>query len=284
VERSAFAAAVPGGSLHGWLSGGDGPRGLRLHGGPGVSFEYMDGLAGDLGPGLRIAAYQQRGIAPSTTEGPFSVEREVADAVAVLDALGWERTWVVGHSWGGHLLLHLAVAAPERLEGGLAIEPLGAVGDGGYAAFETELLRRVPEADRERAEELDQQAMRGEGTAEAALESMRLVWPAYFAAPDRVMAFDATATSVPAYAGVLASLDAARRRLEPALPSVRVPFGFLAGSRSPMPHDEAAGRTAAAIPGAWLELAEGAGHFPWFERPGCARAALHRLIAGRRPG
>ena len=80
---------------------------------------------------------------------------------------------MVGHSWGGHLLLHLAVAAPERLRGGLAIDPLGAVGDGGYQAFEAEMLRRTPEADRERAEQLDERAMRGEGGADDAVESMR---------------------------------------------------------------------------------------------------------------
>ena len=47
-----------------------------------------------------------------------------------------------------------------------------------------------------------------------------------------------------------------------------------------MPADEAAGATARAIPGARLDIVEGAGHFPWFEHPGCVRAALDRLTAG----
>ena len=110
------------------------------------------------------------------------------------------------------------------------------------------------------------------------MASMRLAWPAYFASPDRVMPFDpATRVSVPAYSGLFESLTAMRPRLESALGDLKVPLGFLAGARSPMPHDEAAGATSGAIPGAWLEVAEGAGHFPWFERPGCARAALERL-------
>ena len=250
---------------------------LLLHGGPGVSFGYLDGLADEIGAGFRIAAYQQRGIEPSTLQGPFAVEREVADALAVLDALGWERAWVVGHSWGGHLLLHIAVTAPERLEGGLAIDPLGGVADGGDEAFEAEILRRIPERDRQRAQQLDEQAMRGEGGPEAALESMRLAWPAYFASPDHVMAFDDPRVSVPAYAGLFESLTTALPQLESALASVNVPLGFLAGARSPMPHDQAAGATARAIPTAWLEIIEGAGHFPWFERPGCVRTALERL-------
>ena len=88
MERRWFAAEVPGGSLQGWLSGDEGPCVLLLHGGPGVSFGYLDGLADEIGAGFRIAAYQQRGIEPSTLQGPFAVEREVADALAVLDALG----------------------------------------------------------------------------------------------------------------------------------------------------------------------------------------------------
>ena len=85
--------------------------------------------------GYEVATYQQRGLAPSTTQGPFSVTQEQADVSAVLD-LGWDRAWVVGHSWGGHLLLHLAAAHPEQLKGGLAVDTLGGVGDGGAGAME----------------------------------------------------------------------------------------------------------------------------------------------------
>ena len=53
---------------------------------------------------------------------------------------------MVGHSWGGHLLLHVAVAHPERLHGGLAVDPLGGVGDGAGEAFEAEMYARTPEA------------------------------------------------------------------------------------------------------------------------------------------
>ena len=278
MERVSFAAEVPGGSLHGWVRVDEGPRVLLLHGGPGLSFNYLDGLADEVGAGFEVAAYQQRGVNPSTLDGPFTVEREVADAVAVLDALAWDRAWVVGHSWGGHLLLHLAVSAAKRLQGGLAIDPLGGVGDGGGEAFEAEILRRTPERDRHLAEALDQQALRGEGSPEASLESVRLVWPAYFASPDNVLPFQPDPVSVPAYAGVFESLTAALPRLASALPSVSVPLGFLAGARSPMPHDQAAGATARVIPAAWLAVVEGAGHFPWFERPGCVRSALHRLV------
>jgi hypothetical protein len=40
-----------------------------------------------LADAFRVIRYQQRGLAPSLTSGPFEVGRHVADAVTVLDAL-----------------------------------------------------------------------------------------------------------------------------------------------------------------------------------------------------
>jgi pimeloyl-ACP methyl ester carboxylesterase len=34
------------------------------------------------------------------------------------------------------------------------------------------------------------------------------------------------------------------------------------------------------IPGAWVDIVEGAGHFVWVERPGAVRASLRRLTRG----
>jgi pimeloyl-ACP methyl ester carboxylesterase len=279
TTRADLRAEVPGGELRGWIQG-EGEPVLILHGGPGLSYDYLDPLAADMGEGYRVATFQQRGLAPSLTDGPFDVARAVDDVLAVLDALGWERAWVLGHSWGGHLLWHVAVATPERLLGGLAVDPLGGVGDGGEAAFEAELARRTPPEAAARAIELDERAMRGEGTPEDMDESLRLLWPSYFASPDDTLPYVPLASSLEAYAGLWDSLKAELPRLEAALPSIRVPFGVVAGGASPMPVESAAAATARAIPGAWLDVVEGAGHFPYYERPGCVRAALDRLRMG----
>ena len=73
-------------------------------------------------------------------------------------------------------------------------------------------------------------------------------------------------------ASILAELPA----LEAGLPGIRVPVGFVHGSRSPMPI-AASTDAAERIPGAWVEVVEGAGHFVWVEAPGAVRAALRRL-------
>jgi pimeloyl-ACP methyl ester carboxylesterase len=123
-----FAIPVAGGSLVGWESGQGVPL-LVLHGGP--LSDYTEPLVGVLPAGLRTLRYQQRGLPPSTEAGPFDVQTHVADAIAVLDGSGCEQVRLLGHSWGGHLAFHIAVARPDRVLGVLGVDALGAVPDGG---------------------------------------------------------------------------------------------------------------------------------------------------------
>ena len=275
-DREPFTASVAGGELGGWVSGKGTPV-LLLHGGPGLSFEYLDELAAELGEVYKIAAYQQRGLEPSTLNGPFTVDQALTDALAVVDALEWSRPLVVGHSWGGQLALRLAAAHPERWSGALAIDPLGIVGDGAQAAFEAEMIARTPQEDRQRAQELDERAMAGEGTPEESLESLRLVWPAYFADPENVPPMPPVRMSVEAYSGIIAEVTAGTDVVAAALARGEVPYGVIAGAGSPMPWGQAARASAELSPDAFLVVVPGAGHFPWLEVPGSVRSALRRL-------
>jgi pimeloyl-ACP methyl ester carboxylesterase len=276
VTRTTFETDDGGPLLAGWRSGSGAPV-LLLHGGPGLSYEYLDELAADLGDGFEVAAFQQRGLAPSTLDGPFTVAQHVADVSRVIEALGWDRAYVIGHSWGGHLVLHVAAALPDQLLGVLIVDPLGGVGDGGMQAFDDEMFARTPEDVRERARELDAIMMRGEGTAEMATESMRLVWPAYFADRSNVTPMPEIRVSLDCLGGTFESLREELPRLEESLPEIRVPVGFLHGERSPMPRT-ASTDAAERIPGAWVEIAPGAGHFVWYEAPGSVRSAALRLL------
>lgn len=275
--RETFTATATAGPLSGWVVG-SGPRVLLLHGGPGLSFEYLDELAAEIGAGFRVAAYQQRGLEPSTLEGPFTIAQAVDDAIAVLDGLEWDRALVVGHSWGGQLALRLAAGHPDRLLGALAVDPVGVVGDGGIRGFEAEIVARTPQAERRRARDLDELAMSGRGTPEQALESLRIVWPSYFANPENVPPMPPLRMSVEAYAGLIGEMTADSEQLSAALAATPVTYGVLAGAGSPMPWGQAARATVELSSRAFLTVVAGAGHFPWFEQPGCVRAALARLI------
>jgi proline iminopeptidase len=268
-----FRAVVAGGSITGWVAG-DGPPVLVLHGGPGLS-DYTASLGRELGDGFRVIRYQQRGLAPSVISGPFDIGRHVADAIAVLDAAGADRAYVVGHSWGGHLAMHLAVSHPGRVLGLVIVDPLGAVPDGGEGDLGRNLAERIPPELAARAAELDERAMAGEGTAVEAMESLAILWPGYFSAPDEALPMPPLRLSVQCYAETFASVQAhfAEHALELSLPWLRVPTVFVLGADSPIPPEHGIA-SAALIPGARYQIEEKCGHFPWLERRGSVRRAL----------
>lgn len=251
---------------------------LVLHGGPGINYDYLDDVVAELADRYQVATFQQRGLAPSTEQGKFTIAEAVADIVAVLDALGWETAYLVGHSWGGHLALHAAARIPDRLAGVLAVEPLGAVGDGGLEAFAAERLARVPPADQERVRDLGEKEAAGKSTSEDDVEALSLMWPGYFADPAAAPPMPPLRFSQPADRGLGADLMARLPDLESMLSSISVPLGVIVGERSPMP-PSAGTRTAERIPGAWSHIEPGAGHLVWHEAPGCLLAAMDRLVA-----
>lgn len=87
----------------------------------------------------RLIHYHRRGFAGSSRHtGPYSLQQQAADAVAVLDHLGVARAHVVGHSYGGTIALQLVLDAPERV-GSLALLEPGGIPTPGGAHFRAEV-------------------------------------------------------------------------------------------------------------------------------------------------
>ncbi len=268
---------VSGGVLagHRW---GSGPPILLLHGGPGLS-DYLAPLAAELAADFTAVHYQQRGISPSVVDGDRSVEGHVADSVAVMDALGWERPWVLGHSWGGHLAMHLAVMHPGRVAGIVVVDALGAVGDGGQQEFGENLMRPLDDRSRARIEEIDALEESGEVTVAQEIEALGLLWPYYFARPGEAPPMPSMAMDLEGHLATWASIHAhlERRTLEQALPGLRVPAIFIHGEQDPIPV-QATRAAAALVPGSVLHVLPGIGHFPWLERRGVMQELLVAAI------
>jgi pimeloyl-ACP methyl ester carboxylesterase len=218
--------------------------------------------------------YAQRGVAPSTVGAPYSIEAHVADAIAVLDGLAVERAWAVGHSWGGHLALHLAVAHPDRLAGIVCVNPLGARLDV-LEEFKENLLRPLSADRREWFEEVDARDDAGTATKAESLEAFATIWPFYFADPAGAPPFpfeDRGDGGAETWASIMEHAE--RRTLEDGLPNVAVPALFVHGAVDPLPARTSTD-TAALMPGARVVLLDGCGHFPWLEQPG----ELRRVVA-----
>ena len=236
--------------------------------------DYMKSLLPEL-DGYQAALFQQRGVAPSTLAGPFDVPTLRDDVIEVLDTLGWESPAIIGHSWGGHLLLHLLAATPTRVGAALPVDALGAVGDGGLAALEAELMRRLPKATVARLEELDVIEATRPLTQDEGLEAMEIAWPGYFSSLEVAQPIPQAghAPSDESWASIRAELPA----LAELLRDCTVPTRFVHGALDPLP--VTASTDAAELMGAPVDVLPGNGHFPWLEDPGCVRRSLDRLLA-----
>jgi pimeloyl-ACP methyl ester carboxylesterase len=199
----------------------------------------------------------------------------------VLDHLHVRQGVVLGHSWGGHLALALALAAPERVTALLIVDPPGSSGDAGVASMGAALEARLSPASRDRAAELAERSAGSEETNADATAGLALVWPGYFADPLAAAPFPAyMVVSEACYSSTFASMleQISDGSFAEALGRLAMPAEFVLGAESPLPPDNGAA-TAARIPDAVTTVVPGAGHFPWIEAPGCIAAALARLIA-----
>ncbi|MDA8324186.1 MAG: alpha/beta hydrolase [Actinomycetota bacterium] len=108
----------------------------------------------------------------------------------MLDARDVERAVVAGHSWGGHLALHLAVSHPGRVSGLLLVDGLGVIGSDGVDGLTAELEKmgqeleaRMLPAAAARFRELTGQLGGADPTDEQDAEIFRQLWPSHFTNP-----------------------------------------------------------------------------------------------------
>jgi pimeloyl-ACP methyl ester carboxylesterase len=272
VSEEPFAVPVQDGVLAGHR-GGAGPPALLLHGGPAWP-DYTEGCAEELDGLVTVHRYTQRGTPPSAIGPPYTIGAHVADAVAVLDHFAIDRAWAIGHSWGGHLALHLLVAHPERLLGVICIDPLGAF-ERVFAEFGANLRSRLSEAQIARLDEIEARRRRGEVTEADLVERSHLVWPYYFTDPASAPPHPAGRIGVACSTETNASISHhfGLSTLATGLPSATVPALFIHGERDPLPVSSSL-ETAALIRGAAVTTIPGCGHFPWMETPGEVRRAV----------
>lgn len=115
LERGPRDAALTALLLHGWVAS---------------SYTFRNELQRLPALGVRCVAADLRGFGLSDKprgSGRYTLDAYMGDVDALLDALGIRRALFVGHSMGGGIALHYALARPERVRGLMLMSPVGLV-------------------------------------------------------------------------------------------------------------------------------------------------------------
>ena len=105
-------------SLHGLEWGAPGLSGLLfLHGGA-AHAHWFDAVASAFADRFHVVSLDQRGHGESQWPEPpaYRTQDFAGDLLGVMDALGWTRMTLIGHSMGGHNAMAFAAWHPERVE------------------------------------------------------------------------------------------------------------------------------------------------------------------------
>jgi 3-oxoadipate enol-lactonase len=190
-----------------------------------------------------------------------------ADVVLeILDALGIERAFIAGCSWGGQIAAHLGVKAPERVRGALLMNaPLGpSLGGHAFEVWGTRWFGTTK--------------LFGDGVARAMFApASRRVHPervrafaSAFAGFDRAAAATTARTVLTRFAG-----------LEDVLPRLAVPTTILMGAEDRLYPVERMRPLAARASNARLTVVPSCGHLAPLEAPEAVAAALEGLAGGK---
>jgi 3-oxoadipate enol-lactonase len=249
---------------------------LLLHGFTGAKEDFTEWLDPLAGAGWHAVAPDHRGHGGSTkpsSEDAYSFEILAADATRLVDALGWERFGLLGHSMGGMVAQFIAVDRPDRLDALVLMD----TGHGPVVELDPELVEAAVAIVRSRGIDGLADIL---ATSESPLESsahrrLLVERPGYAEFGDRKF----RGTSPALYAAMAPVFVAAPDRLArlETLPE-SLPAVVMVGEQD-RPFVGPAERMAAAIPGGSLVVIPDAGHSPQFENPDRWWAALSDFLA-----
>jgi 3-oxoadipate enol-lactonase len=236
---------------------GSGEPMLLIQGLGGNHLHWGDGFLDALQDGFELILYDHRGAGRSgVLEGDCTIARLADDAVALLDALEVESAHVVAISMGGMVAQELVLAHPERVR----TLTLGCSFPGGPEAKMTdqEVVGQIAEA-----------VLSGDGERAIRVGYEVMIAPEYAADPANYETYSKAAEQYPASIPTLmAQLSAILGHDTSArLADVAVPTLVIHGTADRLLASVNGELLARLIPGARLELLEGAGHMFFWEQP-----------------
>lgn len=235
-----------------WDERGSGTPVLLVQG-LGYPSDMFHRLLPELARHHRLLLLDNRGVGRTgVPRGPYTVETLAADAAAVVEAAGEDSAHVVGVSMGGVVAQELALSRPQLVRSLV----LGCTHPGGTDSVFSDEVRAFlggrSDMTPDEAAEASVPFVYAADTPRALIDEDLAVRRAL---PTRPEGYTAQLTGTMTYQGSLARL-----------PQLQMPVLLVHGTADRLVPVENTHRLASALPGARVELLQGAGHIFWTDR------------------
>jgi proline iminopeptidase len=237
------------------------------NGGPGFDHSYLhlSDAWDTLAKTRKVVLYDQRGVGRSSRIAPgqsCTLRDQIEDLDALRAHIGEERIDLLGHSWGGYLVMAYAARYPQHIRRLLIVD--SAAPKWGDTVF---LFKNVfPEGvEREDADEFASQL----GDKAAAARSLREYFSMLFYSPekrDAALAKMDEGSEVPEVNETI-NKDLERFDLNPELPKYRFPTIVMTGRFDINVAPVVAYKIHKAIAGSEFVVFDRSGHMPFYEEP-----------------
>ena len=252
---------------------GQGKPIVVIHGGPGLTQDYLLPPMARLKENNRVIFYDQRACGRSTGEinaGSIRIETFMDDLEAIRKAFGYAKITVLGHSWGAFLAMEYAIAHPESIEKMILLSSCPASSED-FSLFMDEWVKRTaPYQDELKAMRESKEFIAGDPAMTE--KYYRLLYRAYCYNPEKANLLNVYMSQKACINGekveeiFMQNLFVKPFNLHDQLKKVRIPTLIIHGDADIIP-PATAQKIHESIAGSKYILIKNCGHFPHVETP-----------------
>lgn len=275
TQAGAYEGYVPAAGVKLYFTTqGQGPVMVVVHGGPGLSHNYLLPGMAKLAEKYQVTFYDQRGsgksIPTALNEKNINIQQFILDLETLRKNLKLEKIILVGHSWGGILAMQYAIQYPSNISALILMNSVPATSKGTHA-FEEELNKRFVPINKELSV-LQKQMNAHPGEPQYVTNYLRAMMKTYFYHSEDIKKL--TLIFTPESAKNIFKIDAIFTRnflnkpynIRSQLKKLHIPTLVVHGDVDPIPVWTAR-EIANNIPNGHLVVIKQCGHFPYIEQP-----------------